>query len=142
MKGWHGQSLRHSLAARGMITTKFDTINRYRKEPDGFMYIYDDDEPMGWTDIVMGEDRIRHIYGNGIPSRTAIIDGIRIYDQYQDKGYGRRLLKASENYAIDHGMKRMWIMGVVNRKFFELNGYREIESPIDCSKPTYEKVLR
>ena len=144
MRGWFEEPYRHALSARGIITTRFDSINRFTGEREGFLYIYDDDEPLGFIDILVGRDRIKRIYGDGIPDDTAIVTAIRIYDQYQKLGHGKRLLTAVEDHASKFGMKRIWLMSVVNEGFFKLNGYERIYPDPDLTAKVgiiYEKVL-
>ena len=142
LKGWFHDSHRHALAARG-VTTRFDPASRISR--NGFIYIQDDGDRLGWTDIYVDERSIARIYGDGaVPSGTAIMVGIRVYDQHQRTGYGRKLLEASEEYARDLGMKRIWAMSVVNERFFKMNGYERIDPGKRLYKMVgtiYEKVL-
>ena len=140
---WHRESARHSLAARGIITTEFGSINRFTGNREGYLYIYDDGEPMGFIDILVDKDKINRIYEGLIPDDVAVVTAIRVYDQYQKSGYGKRLLLTAERYARKFGIKRIWVTSVANEGFFRANGYDRIYHPDLTSKAgtTYEKVL-
>jgi GNAT superfamily N-acetyltransferase len=144
MKGWHGQSLRHSLAARGITTTEFKSDSKFRPG-NGTIHIYDDDIPIGNVSIEIDEGGIDRYYNHWIPPRTAVLNMIKIYSGHRGRGFGRYLLKSAENYARDYGMDRIWAIHVVDEKFFKMNGYREVhvDEWFEGVRPSiYEKVLR
>ena len=95
MRGWYNESYRHSLAARGITTTRFVPDSRLIRN-DGEMYIYDRDMseyPGGSASLMMNRYTINRLFGGRIPDRTTVIHNIKVYPGYVKKGYGRRLLK-------------------------------------------------
>lgn len=149
MRGWRFESYRHSLAARG-IMTRFVPSSGWSRD-SGMMYIYEDADgyPVGNASMTMNEYEIRRFYGNRVPSRTAVVHGLKVYRGHEDKGYGRRLLMEMEEHARERRMGRIWVLDVADctvRRLLELNGYEQVRIGTYDWVPgvipeIYEKVL-
>lgn len=131
MKGWYNESYRHSLAARGVVTTRFEPSSRLTQN-DGEIYIYDRDVseyPIGDAYLMMDRRAINKFYGDRIPDGTAVVHNVKIYTGYVRRGYGRKLLKGIEDHARAAGMERIWVLDVADctvRRLLELSGYRSV----------------
>ena len=151
MRGWHRESYRHSLAARGIVTTRFEPSSRLIRD-DGEMYIYDRDVseyPIGRASLTMDRHVVNRLYGSRVPDGVAVVHNVRIYPSYVKRGYGRKLLKGIEDRARAVEMERIWVMDVVDctvRRLLELNDYESVWiDPYDwipgMIPEVYEKVL-
>lgn len=152
MKGWFYEPARHAMAARGIVTTRFEPDSRLIPD-DGEIYIYDRDVseyPIGRASLTMDRYAISRMYGGRVPDGVAIVHNVRIYPGYVKRGYGRKLLKGIEDRARATGMERIWVMDVVDctvRRLLELNGYEPVWiDPYDwipgVIPEVYEKGLR
>ena len=152
MKGWHNESYRHSLAARGIVTTRFEPSSRLTHD-DGEIYIYDRDVseyPIGNASLMMNRYTINKFYGDRIPDGVAVVHDVKIYPGYVRRGYGRKLLKGIEDRARAVGMERIWVVDVADctvRRLLESNDYESVWiNPYDwipgVIPEVYEKVLR
>lgn len=149
MKGWYNEPQRHSLASRGIqsvhnpiplrIQTHFEPSGLYGG--DGYIFINQGEKNIGYTDVIIDRSHMIRMFDEDIvPPRTAVTSILRVNDPWKGQGFGKKLMRMMEDYAREHGMDRVWGIGVVNHEFVEKQGYRKIHN-IPLIGSVYEKVL-
>lgn len=86
-----------------------DSVEELKKEFEEFadnqnmvsFIIYEDSDPIGFANL-----SIRYDYVEGCETTpVAYLEGIFVDEKYRNRGYGRDLIKACENWAKDRDIK-------------------------------------
>ncbi|WP_282929855.1 aminoglycoside 6'-N-acetyltransferase [Anaerococcus sp. Marseille-Q7828] len=86
-----------------------DSVEEFKKEFEEFaenqnmvsFIIYEDSNPIGFANL-----SIRYDYVEGCETTpVAYLEGIYVDEKYRNRGYGRDLVKACENWAKDRDIK-------------------------------------
>lgn len=104
----------------------YDKLQRELEHPNSYFYfLYDNDEVVGYLKLNVGSAQTEDIASDSLE-----IERLYILKNYQNYGYGKKLMNFAINFAVDENKKSVWL-GVweKNKKaieFYKHSGFKKV----------------